>query len=102
MKYLLQWREKLHMKIKKFLRTIIIVAVLIYVSTVFIEQQKSLIAYKNEQKVLEDKIQQQKEYKEELLATKENLSSPEYIEQVAREKLDMYLPNERVYIDIAK
>lgn len=90
------------MKIKKFLRTILILGVLIYVSTVLIEQQKSLIAYKNEQKVLEDKIQQQKEYKEELLATKENLSSPEYIEQVAREKLDMYLPNERVYIDIAK
>lgn len=90
------------MKIKKFLRTIIIVAILIYISTIFMEQQKSLVAYKNEQKVLEDKIQQQKEYKEELLATKENLSSPEYIEQIAREKLDMYLPNERVYIDIAK
>ena len=26
----------------------------------------------------------------------------EYIEEVAREKLDMYLPNERVYIDISK
>lgn len=90
------------MKIKKILKTVLIVGILIYVSTTFIEQQKSLIAYKNEQKVLEDKIQQQKEYKEELLTTKENLSSPEYIEEIAREKLDMYLPNERVYIDIAK
>lgn len=90
------------MKIKKVLKTVLIAVIIIYVSTIFIEQQKSLIAYKNEQKVLEDKIQQQKEYKEELLATKENLSSPEYIEEIAREKLDMYLPNERVYIDIAK
>lgn len=90
------------MKIRKFLKTVLIVGIFIYVSTTFIEQQKSLAAYKNEQKVLEDKIQQQKEYKEELLTTKENLSSPEYIEEIAREKLDMYLPNERVYIDIAK
>ena len=29
-------------------------------------------------------------------------NSNEYIEQIAREKLDMYLPNERVYIDIGK
>ena len=34
--------------------------------------------------------------------TKENVNSPEYIEEVAREKLDMYLPNERVYIDMNK
>ena len=40
--------------------------------------------------------------KEELLAVQENVNSPEYIEEVAREKLDMYLPNERVYIDVSK
>ena len=33
---------------------------------------------------------------------KKNINSEEYIEEVAREKLDMYLPNERVYIDISK
>ena len=33
-------------------------------------------------------------------ALKDNIDTPEYIEQLAREKLDMYLPNERVYIDI--
>ena len=33
---------------------------------------------------------------------KENINSPEYIEEIAREKLNMYLPNERVYIDIGK
>lgn len=31
------------------------------------------------------------------MAMKDNINSPEYIEQVAREKLDMYLPNERIY-----
>ena len=39
---------------------------------------------------------------EELVSTKDNVNSKEFIEQMAREKLDMYLPNERVYIDISK
>jgi len=33
---------------------------------------------------------------------KENVNSKEYIERVAREKLNMFLPNERVYIDISQ
>ena len=45
---------------------------------------------------------QEKEKQEELKTTKENINSEEYIEEVAREKLDMYLPNEKVYIDISK
>ena len=43
---------------------------------------------------------EKKEYKEELIATKDNINSLEYIESVAREKLNMYMPNEKVYIDI--
>ena len=41
-------------------------------------------------------------YQESLNATKDNINSEEYIEQIAREKLDMYLPNEKVYIDKSK
>ena len=40
--------------------------------------------------------------KEELLATQENVNSEEYIEKIAREKLEMYYPNETVFIDITK
>lgn len=90
------------MKIKKLLRNGFIVALILYVSITFINQQKSLDAYKNEQAMLKDKIKAQKEYNQTLLATKENISSPEYIEELAREKLDMYLPNERVYVDMTK
>ena len=39
------------------------------------------------------------EYQEQLKEIKENVSSKEYIEEAAREKLDMYLPNERVYVN---
>ena len=42
---------------------------------------------------------EKEEYQETLANKKANINSKEYIEQVAREKLDMYLPNERIYID---
>lgn len=88
------------MKIKKMIKSFFVLAILLYVSITFINQQKSLNAYNKEQAILKEKIEKQADYKESLLATKENVSSPQYIEQLAREKLDMYLPNERVYIDI--
>lgn len=90
------------MKIKKLGKKLCIFAVILYVSITFINQQKSLNAYNNEQIALREKIEKQEAYRESLLETKENISSPGYIEQLAREKLDMYLPNERVYVDISK
>ena len=46
------------------------------------------------------RIAEEKQNKEKLIKTKENLNSNEYVERVAREKLDMYYPNEKVYIDV--
>ena len=40
--------------------------------------------------------------KQNLEQEKKNTDSLEYIEKLAREKLGMYLPNERVYIDSNK
>ena len=40
--------------------------------------------------------------KNELNINKENANSLEYIEQVAREKLNMYYPNEKIYVDNSK
>lgn len=90
------------MKISKLLKKVFIVGIIIYVSVIFINQQQSINAYNNQQANLRNKIKEQEEYKQTLLATKENISSPEYIEELAREKLDMYLPNEKVYIDVNK
>lgn len=96
------WRVMVHMKIKKIMKNFLFVGIMVYISITFINQQKSINAYNNEQENLRNKIKQQQEYNQTLLATKENISSPEYIEELAREKLDMYLPNEKVYIDIDK
>ena len=79
-------------------KKIVLVVLILYFVVTFVKQQKSINDYKTEQNYYMSKIKEQKECNEQLIATKENISSPEYIEKMAREKLDMYLPNERVYI----
>ncbi len=91
------------MKNKKInFKRIIIIAILIYVVYTFFVQQKELNACKADSKRYTEQIAAEEEKKEQLLETKANINSKEYIEEVAREKLDMYLPNEKVYIDISK
>jgi cell division protein FtsL len=88
-------------KINKLLNLILIL-VIIYSIFTFIHQQTKLNSYKKDISYYSTQINQLNEEQEELLATQENVNSEEYIEQVAREKLDMYLPNETVYVDINK
>lgn len=88
--------------IKKFYKKVFLFIVLCYVVHIFITQQKTLNTYLTEIDQYEEKIVEAEDTKNSLVAMKENVNSPEYIEQIAREKLGMYLPNERVYIDIAK
>lgn len=87
-------------KIKKPYKKILIIFIAIYVVYTLIVQQKTLNAYNQEQENYSKQIATEKENNELLLETKENVNSTEYIENIAREKLGMYLPNERVYYDI--
>jgi len=89
-------------KNKSLLQKVLFIGIIIYVVYTFFSQQKMLNEYQADQKRYNQQIAEAKEQQEELKATKENINSKEYIEEVAREKLDMYLPNERVYIDISK
>ena len=87
---------------KKILKVIIILIVLSYFIYVLIKQQTTLNSYQTEQDYVSSQIQDQQEYKNELADMEANINSDEYIEQIARDKLDMYLPNERVYDDANK
>ena len=87
---------------KKILKVIIILIVLSYFIYVLIKQQTTLNSYQTEQDYVSSQIQDQQEYKNELADMEANIKSDEYIEQIARDKLDMYLPNERVYVDANK
>ena len=85
---------------RKILKICLIAFFILYVSVIFIKQQHTLNSYSNEKEYISKQMNEQKEYKNELVAKKENVNSKEYIEQIAREKLNMYLPNERVYLDV--
>ena len=89
------------LKINKLLN-LILIFMFAYTLITFIGQQSKLNSYNKDIASYTSQIEELKEKKEELLATQENVNSPEYIEQIAREELDMYLPNETVYIDVSK
>lgn len=46
----------------------------------------------------EDELKKLKSEKDELVEQKEKINTDKYIENVARNKLDMFLPNEKVYV----
>lgn len=87
------------MKKKKLYRKLLAILVLVYAIFTLANQQKVLNQYNKNSKELASKIEEQQAYNEELVAEKENVNSKEYIEQTARKKLEMYYPNEKVYID---
>lgn len=88
---------------KKFkINRIIIIGIIIYVLYVLISRQQILSTYKKDEQNYLNLIAQEKQRNAELLEEKENVNSTEFVEEIARDKLGMYLPNERVYIDISK
>ena len=86
-------------KYKKLIKIILIIAIGIFVIITLINQQKTLNQYDNENKELAQKIQEQKDYNKELTEKKDEVDSLEFIEETAREMVDMYYPNERIYVD---
>ena len=85
-------------KNKKIYKIILILIIGTYAVFTLINQQKMLNQYTSNAEDLAQEIQEEQETKEELAQKKDNVDSLEYIEQMAREKLDMYYPNDRVYI----
>ena len=83
----------------KKLRKVLVLLLIAYAVFTIINQQKTLNKYGQDSLSLSKQIEEEKETKEELTQKKEDVNSLEYIEQTAREKLDMYYPNERVYVD---
>lgn len=85
---------------KKIIIKLIYIIVLMYVVITLIQQQQKINSHEATIANLNEEINKSNEYKTELMATKENINSIDYIERVAREKLNMYMPNEKVYVDI--
>lgn len=90
------------MKKGKLLRNAFVIALIIWI-VMLIKQQINIMRYKDELEVLTSKIEvaedELNQNKQDLKQKEEDTKSLEYIEKVAREKLGMYLQNERVYVD---
>ena len=86
-------------KNRKILKILLILAIAIYVIFVFINQQKTLNEYSKKSEELQQQIADEENNNQELNQKKDDVNSLEFIEEMAREKLDMYKPNERVYVD---
>ena len=90
------------MKKNKLLKNAFVIALIIWI-VMLIKQQINIVQYKNELEILSSKIEvaedELNKNKQDLKQKEENTKSLEYIEKVAREKLGMYLQNERVYVD---
>ena len=71
------------------LKKLVFIAILIYAIITFINQQKILNTYSEREKSLNTQIIEASEYQNKLNEEKSNVNSPEYIEAIAREKLDM-------------
>lgn len=86
-------------KTKRFYIILILIILSIYAVFTLINQQQTLNQYAKNKEDLQAQIQDANDTKEELAKEKDNVNSLDFIEQTAREKLDMYYPNEKVYID---
>ncbi len=90
------------MKKGKLLRNAFLIALIVWI-VMLIKQQLNISQYKDELKDLSSQIEvaenELNQNKQDLEQEKKNTDSLEYIEKLAREKLGMYLQNERVYID---
>lgn len=90
------------MKKSKLLRNAFLIALIVWI-VMLIKQQISIVQYKDDLKNLLSKIEvaenELNQNKENLEQEKQNIKSIDYIEKLAREKLGMYLQNERVYVD---
>lgn len=75
---------------------------LLYLGYVFIKQENMMYAQQISMEDIQAKIDEEKALNEKLLKQKEEINSEEYIEKIAREKLDMVKQGERVFVDINK
>lgn len=85
---------------KKLITLIIIVTSIILFLITFINQEKMSKKYDEESSQYTQQIENAQTTQNKLKSTSSSLNTLNYIEDTARNKLDMYLPNERVYVDI--
>ena len=86
---------------KKSLIKIVWVGVILYAGYVMLQQQIQLHKLGKEADVYHAQIAQQEEQKQDLEETVKMLETDEYYEKIARKKLGLVRPDEKVFVDTA-
>ena len=89
-------------KKKSWWLTLLLAVVLIYAAFTFTAQSNELYILNLEIKQLEQKVAKEEEEKQRLMKERDEISSDESIEKIAREKLGMVKDGERVFVDTNK
>ena len=92
-------KNKRKINSRKFAKFILFFSVCLYIGFTLITQQIEIIETKRKISVIEKNIAIEKQKQEELAKQKELVNTPEYIEKLAREKLDFVAPDEIVFVD---
>ncbi len=87
---------------KKFVLAMVVIFFVIYFVYTMIWQQMMLSKKNRQIEQLQQEIQQATAQTEKLEKELSNLNDPDYLEKIAREKLGLVLPNERVFVDANK
>lgn len=82
--------------------TLIVIAFAIYFVYTIVSQQVTINQKSKEIETLQSKVDAAEEESKRLEQEIESLNDPEYLERIAREKLGLVRPNERVFIDSNK
>ena len=84
----------------KRIRALIVLGLIIYVSYIFVIQEMEYKKYKDLKVSYTEQIKLAQLKTEEYKKYAEYIKSDEYIEKIAREKLGMVYPEEKIYIEI--
>lgn len=87
---------------KRFFISLFVLLFVLYFVYIMIWQQMVISKKSKEIDALEEKINAAQQQTEQLENELNNLNDPEYIERIAREKLGLVRPNERVFVDANK
>ena len=88
--------------LKKLIVYAVTGVVVFYFAYTLVTQQISINKKNAEIKALESQVAEAEGESDKLKSELENLQNPEYIEKIAREKLGLVRPNERVFVDSNK
>jgi len=93
-------RKKSKSSITAKLGLVIAATLFIYFVYAMIDQQRMIYEKSTAIENVKAKIEEENKLKEKLQKQREMMSSDEYVEKVAREKLDMVKRGEKIFVDI--